>query len=287
MPVHVFVSYSHSDDESRAQLEEHLAQLRREGHVEAWTDRRIPPGSEWGTAIDDALEAAEIVLLLVSSSFLASDYCNDVELERALARHEAGTARVIPVIVRPCDWTTASFAKLQALPRDGKPVSRWEDCDEAWLDVVRGIRKTVMRPAATAGAPDPSGPDVFLANVTDDLERQRGKLAKRVAADGVAVRQAPPAATRAAHAAGAAELLRGAELAVHLLGPFAGRAAFAEGPESLPLVELALGLEHADRQLVLLDEELSVEEAHYAALLARLARAERAGCDLYRSSPRI
>ncbi len=163
MAVKVFVSYSHADDGLRAQLEEHFAQLRREGRIEAWTDRRIPPGGEWGAAIDEALEAAEIVLLLVSASFLDSDYCNDVELERALARHEAGTARVIPVIVRPCDWLTASFGKLQALPRDGKPVTGWEDRDEAWLDVVRGLRKQVTRPSAGAppggaGSPGLSGP---------------------------------------------------------------------------------------------------------------------------------
>ncbi len=153
MPVQVFISYSHTDTELRAELEEHLAPLQTEGHVTTWTDRRISPGETWETAIDDALETAEIVLLLVSSSFLASDYRQGVELKRALKRHGAGEARVIPVIVRPCDWHTTPFAELQVLPRDGKPGTTWTNRDEAWLDVVRGIREEVT-PDAPAKRPE-------------------------------------------------------------------------------------------------------------------------------------
>jgi hypothetical protein len=93
--------------------------------------------------ISEHLETADVVLLLISSDFIASDYCYDVEMTRALARHEAGEARVIPVILRPADWQTERLARLQALPTDAKPVNEWRDRDAAFLDVTRGIRRVV------------------------------------------------------------------------------------------------------------------------------------------------
>ncbi len=114
-----FYSYLHKDEKLCAKLENHLAILRREGLIETWHDRKIGPGTEWAGAIDEHLNEADIILLLVSSDFLASDYCSDVEVVRAMERHKAGEACVIPVILRPCDWGHTPFAKLQALPKDG------------------------------------------------------------------------------------------------------------------------------------------------------------------------
>jgi TIR domain len=94
-------------------------------------------------SIDKNLEAAKIILLLVSSDFIASDYCYDKEMKRALEKHRAGEARVIPIILRHCDWERAPFAELQALPEDAKPVTEWKYSDEAWTDVARSIRKIV------------------------------------------------------------------------------------------------------------------------------------------------
>jgi hypothetical protein len=142
-PIHLFYSYSHKDEELRNQLETHLALLRRQGFIHQWHDRRIGAGQEWAGAIDVNLESAQIILLLVSADFIASDYCYEQEMARAIERHEAGEACVIPVILRAVDWTDAPFAKLQALPKDGKPVTAWVDRDAAWLDVARGIRKAV------------------------------------------------------------------------------------------------------------------------------------------------
>lgn len=136
----LFFSYSHKDEELRDQLEVHLATLKREGAIDVWHDRRIPAGDEIDHQISEALERADVILLLVSPDFLASPYCNDVELKRAMQRHEAGSARVIPVVLRPCDWHRASFGKLAATPKDGKPITRWPDRDEAFLDVVKAIR---------------------------------------------------------------------------------------------------------------------------------------------------
>ncbi|MCP3962733.1 MAG: toll/interleukin-1 receptor domain-containing protein [bacterium] len=99
--LNVFLSYSHEDEKLREELETHLAPLKRGGQIRTWHDRRIPPGDEWAGEIDDNLELADVVLLLVSPPFIASDYCWDVEVKRATERHEAGEARVIPVILRP------------------------------------------------------------------------------------------------------------------------------------------------------------------------------------------
>jgi tetratricopeptide (TPR) repeat protein len=121
-----------------------LSQLQRQGLIEPWHDRRITPGTEWAGAIDEQLEAADLIVLLVSADFLASDYCNDVEMNRAFERSEKGTARVIPVILEPCDWETSRFAKLQVLPKDGRPVVDWPTQDHAFNNAVTGLRRLIM-----------------------------------------------------------------------------------------------------------------------------------------------
>ena len=141
--VEVFISYSHADEKLRQKLENHLALLRREGFVSVWHDRRIVPGEQWAAEIDAHLESAGIVLLLVSASFIASDYCWDVEVKRAVERHDAGDCRVIPVILSPCDWQSAPFGQIQGLPRDAKPITTWRNRDEAFTDVAKGIRRAV------------------------------------------------------------------------------------------------------------------------------------------------
>jgi hypothetical protein len=141
VPLRLFYSYSHKDEAMRDTLETHLALLRHEGVIASWHDRKIVAGQEWKGQIDRHLDEADIILLLVSADFLASDYCHKIEMERALERHQAREARVIPVIIRAVDWSGARFAMLQALPKDGQPVSRWADPDEAWTDVARGLRR--------------------------------------------------------------------------------------------------------------------------------------------------
>ena len=142
-PAKVFFSYAHADEAHRAALEKHLRLLQRQGLVEGWHDRMIRAGDEWAGQIDAALDAADVILLLVSPDFLASDYCWDVEMKRALERHDAREARVIPIFLRPCDWKGAPFGRLQGLPRDARPVTQWPDPDEAWTSVASGIRAVV------------------------------------------------------------------------------------------------------------------------------------------------
>jgi internalin A len=141
--VRLFYSYSHKDETLRNELETHLKLLQRQGLLETWHDRQIEAGEEWKQKIDDNLERADIVLLLVSADFIASDYCYEKEMQRVMERHKQGTARVIPVIVRDVSWRIAPFARLQALPKDGRAVTLWENKDSAWRDVSEGIERVV------------------------------------------------------------------------------------------------------------------------------------------------
>jgi tetratricopeptide (TPR) repeat protein len=143
-PLNAFISYSHRDEDYKNELVVHLATLKRQGKIRAWQDRDIEAGAEWDAEIKQQLESAEIILLLITPRFLASDYCYDLEMQRAVQRHEEGTARVIPIIVKPCDWQGTPFSKLQVLPKDAKPITKWGDQDEAFLDVVKGIRRAVV-----------------------------------------------------------------------------------------------------------------------------------------------
>lgn len=147
-PLATFISYSHEDSGHRKRLNAHLAPLTR-GVLAIWHDEMINPGEEWIPAILDKLEKADLILLLVSADFLASKFCYDREVRRAFERHKRGTGCVMPIIVGPCDWKSTPLATLQALPKDGKPIATWANQDEAWLDVVDGIRRaaaTLLRP---------------------------------------------------------------------------------------------------------------------------------------------
>lgn len=146
----VFFSYTHVDESLRDQLEIHLSLMKREGLITAWHDRRIVAGSDLDDSIDEQLEKADIILLLVSANFIASEYCFTTEMRRALERHQAGEARVIPVILRACDWHTAPFGKLNAVPTDGRPVTSWPNQDEAFANIAKLIRTAVGATASSA-----------------------------------------------------------------------------------------------------------------------------------------
>jgi anti-anti-sigma factor len=142
-PIEIFFSYSHKDEELRNQLATHLGNLQRQRVISVWHDRRISPGSDWAGEIDRRLNQAQVIILLVSADFIDSDYAYGMEMARAMDRHKAGEARVIPVILRPVDWKDLPFSKLQALPKDGKAITTWTNIDEAFLDVARGIRSAI------------------------------------------------------------------------------------------------------------------------------------------------
>lgn len=147
-PVEVFFSYSHKDKRLRDKLANHLKIFERRNLISGWNDRKITAGSEWAGKIDEHLNSARIILLLVSDYFIASDYCYDIEMRRAMERYEKKEARVIPIILRPCSWESAPFSKLQALPMDGRPVTAWSNKDEAFLNIARGIEGVIEEMAA-------------------------------------------------------------------------------------------------------------------------------------------
>jgi len=149
--IEVFFSYSHKDTDLRDQLETQLSLLERHGFISSWHNRKISAGKEWAGTIDAHLNTAKVILLLVSADFIASSYCYDIEMKRALERHNSGEALVIPIILRPCDWHYAPFGKLKALPTDGKPIigRDWHNIDEALYDVAKGIRKAIEELAVT------------------------------------------------------------------------------------------------------------------------------------------
>ncbi|MEN5289228.1 toll/interleukin-1 receptor domain-containing protein [Stenotrophomonas lactitubi] len=145
----VFFSYCHADEELRDQLEKQLAMLKHQGIIETWHDRRIIAGQEIDKTIDEHINSDDIILLLVSPDFLASPYCYDREMKRALERHESGEATVIPVILRACEWHHAPFGKLMATPTDGKPVKQWADLDDAFLQVAKAVRAAATQRQTT------------------------------------------------------------------------------------------------------------------------------------------
>jgi hypothetical protein len=148
-----FISYSHRDEVFRQELETHLAPLRRQGLLDQWHDRKMTAGDPLDDTISAHLERADLILMLISADFVASDYCYAKEMARALERHEAREARAISIICRPCDIHGLPFAKFVLLPTDAKAVSSWADRDAAWVDVVQGIRRALNSGAEAARSP--------------------------------------------------------------------------------------------------------------------------------------
>jgi TIR domain len=143
--LRLFFSYSHRDEALRNELQFHLESLKHQGILETWHDRQNGAGEEVDKEIDEQLEKADIILLLVSSYFIGSPYCYGIEMQRAMERHDKREARVIPVILRPCDWHDLPFGKLLATPPDGKPVTKYPDQHDAFYEVEQAIREAAKR----------------------------------------------------------------------------------------------------------------------------------------------
>ena len=149
-PVDVFISFAPADQPFLAELEKGLALVRRQELLRAWHRGRVGAGEHRDAAVASQLEAARLVLLLVSRDFLASDDCYNIDIKSAIERHRMGRVRVIPILLRACDWTTAAFGGLQPLPNDGRAITSWTNNDEAWANVVEGIKAALAQ--LTAGS---------------------------------------------------------------------------------------------------------------------------------------
>jgi hypothetical protein len=143
-PLPIFFCYAHEDEELLNELKKHLRPLQQLRLIDIWYDRDIQAGVEWEEEVKSHLHKAKIIFLLVSADFMASDYCQGIEMKQALERHNRHEACVIPLILRPTHWHDL-LGHLQALPMDAKPVidRSWHNQDEAWYDVVAGIRRIV------------------------------------------------------------------------------------------------------------------------------------------------
>lgn len=139
----IFISYSHDDETTVENLHKHLSALQREGAIKPWFDREIQLGNEIDSAIMQNLENSDIFLAIVSASFIASDYCYEREMAKAIEMHNDGKMIVIPIIAEPCDWKATPLGALKAAPKDGKPISDWKNKNTAYLDIVMGIRSIV------------------------------------------------------------------------------------------------------------------------------------------------
>lgn len=177
-PLRVFYSYSHRDERMLERLRKHLSMLRRRGLITEWYDRAIEAGSEWRAEISHELEAANIILLLISADFLDSDFCYEEEMKVAVERADRGAAKVIAVMLRPVDgWEDTPFAKLQVVPKDGRPITRWPDTELAFSDAAGKIRTALqdyLRSAA-GGTPGSLATGVDVAD-DPDLARRSAEL---------------------------------------------------------------------------------------------------------------
>lgn len=158
--MRAFISYSHHDRALLERLHAHLAMLRREGGISDWYDRDIVAGTPLESEISKKLESSQLFLALASPDFLASQYCYEKEMTRAIARHDAGKTVVVPVILEPCDWLSSPLKQFKAVPRDGKPISQWTNQNAALLDVVSELRRLVGSPPAGSPAAITSAPSV-------------------------------------------------------------------------------------------------------------------------------
>jgi len=143
--IEIFFSCSQdrTDEKLRDELERHLGLLTQEGHVSVWHRGKIGPGVEEEPEVEIRLNKAHIILLLVSARFITSYSCYYIEMKRAMERHEASEARVIPILLHPVDVELAHFAKLQILPMNRKPITSWPKLDEALAHIAECIRKVV------------------------------------------------------------------------------------------------------------------------------------------------
>lgn len=142
-PLKVYISYSHRDTKLVEQILASILPLQRDGFIRIWYDRHLPAGTNWQDTINRNLESADIILLMVSPNYLASDFCYNLEMPKAMERVSRGEVYVIPIILSKCHWYEAPFNRLVALPTNAKPITQWRKREDAVISVTEGIRQTV------------------------------------------------------------------------------------------------------------------------------------------------
>lgn len=144
-PVDTFICYAPGDADLVKRLETHLTMIRREKLIAPWSSGQVGAGEEFGAEARERLARARLILLLVSIDFLASDE-HDEQVAFAMEQHRRRAARVVPILLRRCDWeNTGRFKELQVLPRNKVPVKQWKDEDEAFTQIAKELRDVVKR----------------------------------------------------------------------------------------------------------------------------------------------
>lgn len=136
----IFIAFSYRDQDQFEDLSMHLMSLKRQRLISGWIERRIDKDDPQDR-IQPELTSAMMVLLLVTPGLIATSYFDGAEFKLARERHQRGQAQLVPILVRPVDLDASPFSGLHILPSDAKPISKWRDSDEAWLDVVKGIKQ--------------------------------------------------------------------------------------------------------------------------------------------------
>lgn len=180
MSVKAFISYSHADSRWLERLHKHLAQLKREGSIEAWYDREITAGGKFHDEIARELSEADVFIAALSPDFIASDYCYDIELQQALEKEAQGKLIVVPIIFEPCDWLSTPLNKFKALPEDGKPVSEFANENVALLSIISEIRRMLSKSKTAASSPDaPASAAPLDTTSRYRIKREFDKIDKR------------------------------------------------------------------------------------------------------------
>ncbi|AUT00828.1 hypothetical protein CLI64_10710 [Nostoc sp. CENA543] len=146
--VKVFYCCSNAerDEQLRQKLETHLKGLERERVINSWHPGMVSPGKEWEIESDRELNEADIILVLISSDFIYSDYHWEIVINKAMQRHRAGEARVIPILLRPVlDTWKLALDNLKALPEGERPITDWKPYDKAFLNIAQGIKAEVKK----------------------------------------------------------------------------------------------------------------------------------------------
>ena len=141
--LHLFFSFVKQDQSYLDEIEKGLTMLKRQGYISIWDERMISAGAEWRREVEEHLDLADIILLLISQDYLNSDFSYEIELKRAMERYNAGGVRIIPILINPCDWKQSPFSQLQVLPKNLKSVSEWQDQQAAIRDIVKNVQIAV------------------------------------------------------------------------------------------------------------------------------------------------
>jgi FHA domain/TIR domain len=168
-PTRVFLLHAPGDATRAGELDEHLRASQQAGLVITWHGQKVSPGADAALESARELEAADVVVLLVTVTFLNSDDCSE-GTRRALARRETGACEVVPLLVRPVDWALAPFAHLDPLPRNGRAIELWPSPEEAWAQVALELRALAQRVQKTAAASPPAPTSLILRSVGEPAE---------------------------------------------------------------------------------------------------------------------